>query len=159
MSKLSLGVLAATLAMISAAHATCSDRTIRGDYAFTLHGNSLSADGITSTGRQDGVGIITFDGGGNFTQQGFVVRNGTQIPGIASSAIGFSIDQTGTYSVNGDCTGIANLVLGPGNERALALVISKSAGTIHAIVSGATIGGNPSLVQVYIDFEKVNSPE
>jgi hypothetical protein len=152
-------ILAGVMTVTGAAHATCSDSTIRGDYTFTVHGNGLAPDGVTSTGRFDGVGTINFDGGGNLVQQGFVVRNGVEVPGASFNPSGFVTDQGGTYSVNPDCTGTAVINLAPGNERTLAFVISKAAHTIHAIVATGTVGGNPALVQVYSDFEKIEGRE
>jgi hypothetical protein len=157
MLQMSLAVLASTLAMTSVAHANCSESTIRGDYAFTVHGQALSTDGATTTGLIDGVGIISFDGGGNLTQEDFVVRNGTEVPGGATSPDGFHIGESGTYSVNDDCTGTANIVLGPGNTRTLALVISNSGRSIHAVTSAALVTGSPSLLQVHADYEKINA--
>jgi hypothetical protein len=156
MSKTGLAFLAAMAAMTGVAQANCSNLTIRGDYVFTLHGQGLTPDGTTSTGLLDGVGVISFDGHGKLVQEDFVVRNGTQVPGGPPNPSGFHTGETGTYSVNADCTGNANIVLGPGNERALALVISKSAQTIHAVVSSAVIGGQPGVAQVHSDFERIN---
>jgi hypothetical protein len=159
MKKVSLGAFAALFLTAGVAHASCSNGTIRGAYAFTVHGDLLSPDGATSTGRIDGVGMITFDGRGNFVQEDFVVRNGVQLPGGPSNDSGFHADESGTYSVNDDCTGTETLQLSPGNERTVAFVISKSARTIHGIVASAVINGNPSLTEVYVDLEKVDSRE
>jgi VCBS repeat-containing protein len=105
------------------------------------------------------VGIISFDGHGSLVQEGFVVRNGVEVPGATFNPSEFVTDQTGTYSVNPDCTGTAVIDLAPGNQRTLAFVISKAAHTIHAIVALALVGGNPALVQVYSDFEKIEGRE
>lgn len=148
-------VLFASIASItSVARADCSDSTIRGDYTFTVHGQSLSADGTTSTGLIDGVGVITFDGAGNAYQEDFVVRNGMELPGGPPNPSGFHTGETATYSVNPDCTGSAVITLGEGNTRALALVVSQSGLAIHAIVSATTVGGLPALIQVYSDFQR-----
>jgi hypothetical protein len=153
-------VLFAGLASITnVARADCSDSTIRGDYTFTVHGQSLSADGTTSTGLIDGVGVISFDGAGNADQEDFVVKSGTQVPPAnpsAPNASDFHTGETGTYSVNSDCTGSAVITLGPGNTRSLAFVIAQSGLAIHAIVSATTVGGSPAVLQVYSDFEKIN---
>lgn len=159
MRKFSLGAFAALFLTAGVAHASCSNGTIRGAYAFTVHGDLLSPDGTTSTGRIDGVGINTFDGQGHLNQEDYVVRNGTQLPGGPTNESGFHGDEGGTYSVNDDCTGSLNLQLSPGNERTVAFVISKSARTIHGIVASAIIGGNPALTEVYVDLEKVDSRE
>jgi hypothetical protein len=70
--------------------------------------------------------------------------------------VGFHTEETGTYSINSDCTGSAEITLGEGNTRTLALVISQGGFVIHAIVSAATVGGSPALLQVYSDFERTN---
>jgi hypothetical protein len=145
-------------AMLFMAHAAlaCSNGTLEGNYSFTVHGQSLSADGKTSTGLFDGVGLITFDGNGNLTQEDYVVNNGVQVPGIDPNPSGFHTGETGTYAVNADCTGSITLTLGPGNTRSDAIVITKRGSAIHAIVAGAT-EGSPVLLQTYADFEKVDA--
>jgi len=154
-----LGVTALSLAAQHAAHASCSDGTIQGDYAFTVHGQALSADGSTSVALIDGVGTITFDGAGNLEQQDYIIKNGTQSPGGLGppNPSGFHTGETGTYTVNADCTGSANIVLSPGNERSLAFVISRSGRSIHAVVTSAVVNGSPAVLQVYSDFEKINA--
>ena len=139
----------------SAAHADCSNTSIHGDYSFTVHGQSLSADGSTSTGLIDGVGTISFDGNGGLTQQDFIVKNGTEVPGGPPNPSGFHTEETGTYTINPDCTGAAEITLSAGNTRSLALVIAKGGTTIHAIVSATTVGGSPAVLQVFSDFEKI----
>ena len=62
----------------------CSNATLIGDYAFTLHGESL---GVLVAGvglvpfanplPADGVAMTHFDGRGGLTQVDFVMRNGT----------------------------------------------------------------------------------
>jgi hypothetical protein len=140
-----------------AAFAHCTTGILQGDYTFTVHGQSLSADGSTSTGLIDGVGYITFDGNGNATQEDFVVKNGTEVPGGAQNASDFHIGEGGTYTINDDCTGTLNITLSPGNTRIDQIVISKRGAAIHGIVSQATANGAPIVLQVYADFESVNA--
>jgi hypothetical protein len=139
------------------AHAQCTNSILNGSYTFTVHGQSLSADGSASTGWLDGVGYITFDGNGNATQEDYIVKNGTEVAGQMPNASGFHTGETGTYMINDDCTGTLNITLGPGNTRTDQIVISKRGAAIHAIVSQATAGGSPILLQVYADFESVNA--
>jgi hypothetical protein len=139
------------------AFAECTNSILQGDYTFTVHGQSLSADGSTSTGLIDGVGYISFDGNGNATQEDFVVKNGTEVPGGGPNASGFHTGETGTYMINSDCTGTLNITLSPGNTRTDQIVISKRGAAIHAIVSQATASGSPILLQVYADFESVSA--
>ena len=148
---------AATLLLLAGqpAFAQCTNAMLLGDYTFTVHGQSLSADGSTSTGLIDGVGYITFYGDGTATQEDFVVKNGTEVPGMPPNA--FHTGETGTYTINGDCTGTINITLSSGNTRTDQIVISKRGAAIHAIVSEATAGGSPIMLQVYADFESVNA--
>ena len=136
----------------------CSDQTIKGTWLFTVHGEALSSPNtppITTT-LIDGVGTITFDGKGNLTQQDFIVRN--SVPPTNSTTNGFTPGETGTYTVYADCTGKAEILLGsPSNTRTLALVVSPAAGTIHAVVSAATVGGSTAYLQVHSDFEKISN--
>lgn len=125
MLKTSL-VLFAVLLISGAARADCSNGTIRGDYSFTVHGQSLSADGPTITGLIDGVGTISFDGSGNATQEGFIIKSGSQVPGGPRNPSGFHTGETGTNSINSDCTGTAVITLNEGNTRTLAPAISRA---------------------------------
>lgn len=83
----------------------CSDATLRGKYAFTISGETVTPNGIIVT---DGVAMTTFDGAGHFTQVDFVLSQGMPVPGVTDST-GFHIDETGTYSVNPNCTGHAEI--------------------------------------------------
>ena len=89
-----------TLALIVSAplisHANaCSDSTIRGSYAYTIHGQVFLPNGFGLL--IDGLARTTFDGKGNLTEFDAVAANGNVAPGWVSN--------TGTYSVNPDCTG------------------------------------------------------
>lgn len=141
--------------------AQCSNSSLNGTYAFTVHGQSIAvaADGssFTSTGLIDGVGQIDFDGNGNLTQHDFIVKNSTLVPGAGPDADGFHNGESGTYAVNGDCTGSAQIVLGPGNTRNLELVLADNGRTAHAIVSSSMVNGAPATLQVYSDFQKLES--
>ena len=84
------------------AHASaCSNSTIRGSYAFAIHGTIFLPDG--STLLLDGLAKTTFDGEGNLTQVDAVATNGNLTPGWRPG--------TGTYSVNADCTGTQTIVV------------------------------------------------
>jgi hypothetical protein len=73
----------------------CSDSTLRGSYAFTIHGSIILPDG--STLLVDGLAKRTFDGTGNFTQVDAVAVGGNLPRGWRPGS--------GTYSVNPDYTG------------------------------------------------------
>ena len=72
----------------------CSVASLNGAYGSVLTGQVLNVGPIVS------VGVSTFDGRGHFVAQQTINVNGNvvQAPG------------TGTYTVNRDCTGIADLV-------------------------------------------------
>jgi len=102
----------------------CSNSTIRGSYAFTIHGSIVLPD--RSTLLVDGLAKQTFDGNGNFTQVDAVAVGGNLPPGWRPGS--------GTYSVNPDCTGTQTIVI-PGNPDVhLQLIVAQSGNTIHQVV-------------------------
>jgi hypothetical protein len=125
--RISLLLLTFALAMSSTlmAHAgACSNSTIRGTYAFTIHGQVFLPDG--STLLIDGLAKTTFDGKGNLTQVDAVAANGNVAPGWASN--------TGTYSVNPDCTGTFTVTNGNQSPVHLQMIVAQSGNTIHDMV-------------------------
>ena len=72
----------------------CSVASLKGAYGSVLTGQVLNVGPIVA------VGVTTFDGRGHFVEDQTINVNGNvvQAPG------------TGTYTVNRDCTGIADLV-------------------------------------------------
>jgi hypothetical protein len=107
------------------AHATvCSNSTIRGSYAFTIHGTILLPDG--SSLLVDGVAKETFDGNGNETQVDAVAIGGNLTPGWRQG--------TGTYSVSADCTGTQTIVVPGMPDLHLQLIVAQSGNTIHQVV-------------------------
>jgi hypothetical protein len=158
---MSLTGLAALALSSTTSWAQCTNSNLNGTYAFTVHGQSITvaADGssFTSTGLIDGVGQINFDGNGNLTQTDYIVKNSTLVPGGPPDADGFHNGESGTYTVNSDCTGNAHIILGTGNERFLQLVLADNGRTAHAIVSSSIVNGAPATLQVYSDFQKLES--
>src|SRR5260370_34360 len=103
-SRISLFLLTLALAASSTltltAHASaCSNSTIQGSYAFTIHETVFLPDG--STLLIDGIAKQTFDGKGNLTQVDAVATNGILARGW----------RPGSYSVNPDCTGTQTIVI------------------------------------------------
>src|ERR1700730_16758010 len=99
-------------------HDGCSIASLHGDYAFTLHGESIGVLVPQPTGAPklvlfaspllaDGVAITNFDGDGHLKQVDFVMRNGTSAatPTTALTDDGFRSGETGRYTVSPDCTG------------------------------------------------------
>jgi hypothetical protein len=152
-----IGLLAGLtlLSSFNWANANCSPSTVKGAYSFTVHGLALSPDGTQTTAMLDGVGTIVFDGAGNITQEDFVVRNGSEVPGGPPNPSGFHTGETGSYTLDSDCTGVISIDLGSGNTRTESIVVSKRGSAIHGIVSSATQGGSPLVLQVYADFESM----
>ena len=142
------GILAVTLALlalngVARAQSTdndgCSNATLRGDYAFTVHGEFLGL--VTAAGPQyfpaavpiDGVSMINFDGKGNFTQVNVSVLGGLVIPGPTDPETGFGINQSGTYTLFPDCTGNFELSL-PLAVASGKFVLANQGREIHAVI-------------------------
>ena len=126
-SRISLFLLTFVLAASSTltAHASaCSNWTIQGSYAFTLHGQIFLPD--TSTILIDGIAKQTFDGRGNVTQVDAVADNGNLAPGWRPG--------TGTYSVNPDCTGTETLVVPGMPDLHIQFIVAQGGNTIHQVV-------------------------
>jgi hypothetical protein len=79
----------------------CSNRTLRGDYGFSITGTVFPPSPVPSFLIR-GVAMTHFDGRGNLTQVDFATRNGVPIASDWRPA-------TGTYEVNADCTGTAEI--------------------------------------------------
>jgi hypothetical protein len=155
-SKATLPAAIALLALAGAARADdngCTNSTLRGIYAFTVSGQILNADGTTTTRK--GVALTTFDGAGNLTQVDYVMSltPGHTPPGGIDTAPAFRTNETGTYVVNPDCTGSAEIDMPPhpgGAVIRLMFVLGDHARTIHTVVSSLTPPGAPGPVPVLI---------
>lgn len=87
------------------AEARCSNRTIRGDYGFTVDGQILAGP---RPGILRGVTMTRFDGQGGLSQVDFATINGIPISSDWRPA-------TGSYSLNADCTGKAEFTPNDGS--------------------------------------------
>jgi len=124
--RISLVLFALALAASSAAtaHASnCTTLTIRGTYAFSIHGQILTPNGPLLV---DGIARTTFDGNGNLTQLDTVAVNG-HIPLVWRPS-------TGTYTVNPNCTGTITLITTGQPTLHLAILVSHSGDLIHDVV-------------------------
>src|SRR6266581_1416533 len=87
---------------VTAVHAQggCSNATLTGSYAFIYSGANAPGHSVTgkNTFGNAAVGVLTFDGAGNLPSITYTVV----FNGHASST---SVPDTGTYTVNSDCTG------------------------------------------------------
>ena len=79
--------------------------------------------------------MTSFDGKGNFTQEDFVVINGSP------TSSGFA-SETGTYAINSDCTGRATINYPDGSWIDLELVVVNQGREFRTVVSALTMGGN-----------------
>jgi hypothetical protein len=102
----------------------CTDSTIKGSYAFTIHGQILMPGGPLLV---DGIAKTTFDGNGELIQVSAVAINGN-IPLIWSPS-------SGTYTVNSDCTGTMTLISTGQPTLHLAILVSQSGNHIHTVIT------------------------
>lgn len=120
--------------------AVCGNQTLHGSYAFRVSGEVFTPGGVVN---RDGVAMTHFDGNGNLTQVDWVVANGVPVPG-PHNQYGFHDMETGTYTVNPDCTGNAqiNFPIPPNGTSGavidLMFVIGDAGRTLHTIVSSLT---------------------
>jgi hypothetical protein len=123
--RISLVLLILALAASSAvtAQASCTDLTIKGSYAFTIHGQILTPGGPIPI---VGLARTTFDGNGNLTQLDTVAVNG-HIPLVWRPS-------TGTYTVNPNCTGTMTLITTGQPTLHLAILVSHAGDLIHDVV-------------------------
>ena len=105
----------------------CSNRTLSGDYGFTLEGVILAPNF-----QIRGVVMQQYDGKGNITQVDHVVVNG--VPPTEEWAPG-----TGTYTVNPDCTGAAVLHTPLNPEVKLHFVVVRHGTEIHQVVDADAV--------------------
>jgi len=153
-------VTAIALLMLSAAawaqdNDGCSVATLKGDYAFKVSGYIFNANG-TITQIRDGIAMTHFDGAGNLTQVDYVLGNG--VPQGPPTA--FRTGEKGTYTVNMDCTGDAEIDFPPfpgGAVIKLVFVLSNHGHTIHSVVSQLFPPGSstPVPASIHSDAEKL----
>jgi len=134
--RISLFLLTLALAASStlAAHASpCSNSTIQGTYASTIHGTIFLPDG--STLLVDGIAKATFDGNGNFSQLDAGWRPGT-----------------GTYSVNPNCTGTQTIMIEGMPDLHLQFIVSQAGNKMRSVVT------NPGIATT-AEGERLRTPE
>jgi hypothetical protein len=111
----------------------CSNRTLRGDYGFDIDGTILAGP---KAGLLRGVAMTRFDGDGNLSQVDFVTNNGA--PGGPDWR-----PATGTYDLNPDCTGTAEIVFTDGSPALhLWLVVADRGRQIRTVVVGNPTGSS-----------------
>ena len=163
------GILAAVIALPVTSGASwaqdndgCTNATLNGDYAFAVSAWHLTS-GQPPT-PQVVVGIVRYDGKGNRAQIDYIgdslrTRNTTD----------FAMGETGTYTVNPDCTGREQVQLNvpnvpPGTSHGVidsVFVIAGGGRSIHAVVARFTPPGatQPVSTQTRADSWKVGSEQ
>jgi len=121
---LTLGL--AALSTLTAYARPCSNQTLKGTYANSLHG-LIFIPGGSAPLVLAGVVKTTYDGNGTFTQVDAVSDNGSGVTGWRSGS--------GTYSVNPDCTGTQTIVIPGMPDLHLQFVVSPSGNTYHFVVT------------------------
>jgi hypothetical protein len=110
----------------SAGPGACSNQTLKGTYAFTIHGQIFPPDNAPPL-VVDGIAKTTFDGNGNLKQVDAVAVNG-------DLAVVWR-QGTGTYSLNSDCTGTMTLDNASQPILHLAILVSHGGDLIHTVVT------------------------
>jgi hypothetical protein len=133
----------------------CTNATLQGDYAFSV---------VDLTLPQVVVGIGRFDGKGGFLQVDYI---GDSLR--TTGATSFRGGETGSYTVNPDCTGSQEIDLNvPGVPIGTShgviknmFVISGGGHSIHGVVASFTPPGatQPVPGQTRVDFWKVGSEQ
>ena len=144
-----------TLAFGAAALANdtgCTLATVNGDYGFRMSGEIFAP---TGTIQRDEIAMIKFDGTGHFSLLLFATNNGI----VANS---FDTVLPGTYAMNSNCTGNAEIDIPPqagGQVVKLMFVLSKHATIMHALVFAVIPPGftKPIPAAVHGDGEKLGS--
>jgi len=90
---------------------------------------------------QNGVAMTDFDGHGGLTQVDYVVINGSP------TGTGFQ-SETGTYSVNSDCTGTLTFAYSDGTQITLQLVVVDHGNQFRTVVSKLVLLGKAQSVNI-----------
>jgi hypothetical protein len=121
----------------SRSHAECSDRTLRGDYAFAIDGTIVTPSAPLLV---RGVAMTRFDGHGNLSQIDFVTINGVAGGPDWRPA-------TGTYEINPDCTGKAQILPAGAPPLNLRLVVGDRGRQVWTVVIGNATGSTGTKVR------------
>jgi hypothetical protein len=121
---LMLALALAASSAVTAQASVCNNATIRGTYAYTIHGQVFIPNGPILL--IDGLARTTFDGEGNVTELDAISANGNMAPGW--------VPNTGIYSVNPDCTG--TITVTNGNQPLIhgQMIVAQSGNTIHEML-------------------------
>jgi hypothetical protein len=121
----------------SLAQARCSNRTLRGNYAFNIDGTIVAGPNRLLL---RGLAMTQFDGRGNLSQVDFTTING--VPAGTDWRSGW-----GSYEINSDCTGTMEINQSDGSPTLrLRLVVTDHGRTIYNIVEGSSTGATGTKV-------------
>lgn len=132
--------------------ATCSTDTLEGGYGFSISGTRPApppASGIPNyvpgtIEQVIGVGTLTFDGNGNFTQI-------TNDKGSLSGILVPNRAGQGTYAINPDCSGTLTVNPPPGFPPLVSdIVVVNHGREFHGIVT------SPQIVMISIEGRREN---
>ena len=124
-------LLSGSLAKAQSEDGNCSVRTLRGSYGFSIDGQILAGP---RAGLLRGVSMTEFDGRGNLRQVDFTTINGVPTGTDWRPA-------TGSYKVNPDCTGTAEIVQGDGSPTLkLRFVVVRDGKEVRTVVEGNATG-------------------
>ena len=126
---------------VTAVHAQggCSNATLTGNYAFIYSGAFSPSGRGKNTFGDAAVGVLIFDGAGNLSLTYTDVSNG--------KVISTSVPDTGTYTVNSDCTGSVSFTSGDAAGITLNMVIISGGTEVFSI-------NTTPLVILTADFKK-----
>jgi hypothetical protein len=126
----------------------CSNATLNGPFGFIGHGEILGligADGkvhpFATPSILDDVALVTFDGMGHFSRTDFGSIGGLPKGGQTT----FNPVQSGTYTMNADCTGTMKIVYNAGGpvpagvETDLNIVVAQDGTLIESVVYRAIV--------------------
>ena len=139
----------------------CSNATLQGEYAFGV--TAYTPPTLANGPPQVVAGIKTFDGKGNLTQRDYM---GDSLR--TTGQTDFSMGETGTYTVNSNCTGSAvinlNVAVPPGLSSGVikvVFVLSDGGRHIHEVVSEFTppFSTVPAPTQTSADDWKIESEQ
>jgi hypothetical protein len=118
----------------------CSNATLHGDYGFTITGQIFPPAPAPAV-PVNGVALTTFNGDGTLTQTDYVVKSGSPAGPLDS----FRMGETGSYTVNADCTGTATIMFpapdfAPPQKLVLMFVIVNHGHGIRTVVAALYVG-------------------
>jgi hypothetical protein len=142
----------------------CTNRTLKGDYAFTVSGTIWVTDpeGVLEEVQRGGIAMTHFDGAGNLTQVDFVMAGHNNLPTPpappSDPVTGFHTMETGKYTVYSDCTGTFT-INSPGTVIVTKFVLSNHGRSIHTIVTSLTLPSGPVTALIHSDGHKLGKIE